>query len=295
MKIIYFSKGSRGFRCLDFILSKNYLVKAIVAVQGEPELTTLAKEHKIPILIPDRVNTEDFAGKLKKLDPDLFVLSGYNKILRPIIFDIPPLGTINLHGGRLPEYRGAAPINWQIIHGETIGGCAIIYIDEGIDTGDIIRQEYYRILPEDTHASVLEKTLDIFPPLLVEVLEDIQSGNVSVTPQNPVKGCYHTRRYPRDSKIHWRDMTDVQVHNLVRAMHGPYPSAFTYRGETKIEIERTSLLEEKIRGIPGRVPMFKNGGVVVLTKNRGLQVEEISVGGKSLIPEDFFDLGDDLG
>jgi methionyl-tRNA formyltransferase len=90
-------------------------------------------------------------------------------------------------------------------------------------------------------------------------------------------------------------MTDVQVHNLVRAMHGPYPSAFTYRGETKIEIEKTSLLKETIRGIPGRVPMFKNGAVVVLTKNRGLQVEEISVEGKSLIPEDFFDLGDDLG
>jgi len=295
MKIVYFSKGSRGFRCLDFMLANNYFVKTIVAVQEEPELTDLAIEHEIPILIPDRVNTEEFAGKLKGLEPDLFVLSGYNKILRPVIFDIPPLGTINLHGGRLPEYRGAAPINWQIIHGETIGGCAIIYIDEGIDTGDIIRQEYYRILPEDTHASVLEKTLDIFPPLLVEVLEDIQSGNVTVTPQNPLEGCYHTRRYPRDSKIHWRDMTDVQVHNLVRAMHGPYPSAFTYRGETKIEIEKTSLLDESIRGIPGRVPMFKNGGVVVLAKNRGLQVEKIAVEGQSVIPEEYFELGDDLG
>lgn len=294
MKIIYFSKGSRGFRCLAYILSKGYDVAAIVAVQQEPELEDVADQFDIPVFIPERINTEDFAERLKSLTPDLFVLSGYNKILRPVIFNIPPLGTINLHGGHLPEYRGAAPINWQIIHGETIGGCAIIYVDEGIDTGDIIRQEYYRILPEDTHASVLRKTLDIFPPLLGKVLEDIQSGDVSVTPQDPLEGCYHTRRYPRDSRIHWRDMTDIQVHNLIRAMHGPYPSAFTYRGETKIEIEKSSLLDETIRGIPGRVPMSRDGSVIILAKNRGLLVEDIVVEGESVAPEKFFNLGDDL-
>ncbi len=293
MKIIYFSKGSRGYQCLEYILGEGYQVEAIVGVQKE-ELDGIAAAHGIPVIIPERVNTEAFARKLRGFEADLFVMSGYNKILRPIIFNIPPLGTINLHGGRLPEYRGAAPINWQIIHGETIGGCAIIFVDEGIDTGDIIRQEYYRILPEDTHASILKKTLDIFPPLLGKVLEDILSGNVSVTPQDPVEGCYHTRRYPRDSKIHWQGMTDVQVHNLVRGMHGPYPSAFTYRDDTKIEIEKTSLLEETIRGIPGRVPMSRDGSVIVLAQNRGLLVEEIVVEGEPIVPEEFFNLGDDL-
>lgn len=294
MKIIYFSKGSRGIRCLEYILDNGYQVEAVVGVQKEEEIDRIAETYGVPVIIPERVNTEAFARKLRDFKADLFVMSGYNKILRPIIFDIPPLGTINLHGGRLPEYRGAAPINWQIIHGETIGGCAIIFVDEGIDTGDIIRQEYYRILPEDTHASVLKKTLDIFPPLLVKVLEDIRSGNVSVTPQDPLEGCYHTRRYPRDSKIHWQDMTDVQVHNLVRGMHGPYPSAFTYRDDTKIEIEKTSLLEETILGTPGRVPMSRDGSVIVLAQNRGLLVEEIVVEGEPIIPEEFFNLGDDL-
>ena len=294
MDIIYFSKGARGHRCLDHILRDGYRVKAIVAVQREDALQNIAEGHDLPILIPEKVNSSSFAQKLQKLDPDLFILSGYNKILRPIIFDIPPLGTINLHGGKLPEYRGAAPINWQIIHGETIGGCAIIFVDEGIDTGDIIRQEYYRIQPQDTHASVLEKTLEIFPPLLVKVLEDIEGDEVTVTPQDPNQGCYHTRRYPRDSKIDWKHMTDVQVHNLVRGMHGPYPAAFTYRGDTRIEIEKTDLLKETITGIPGRVPMTRDGGVIVLAKNRGLLVTQIVVDGTPQPPSEFFHLGDDL-
>lgn len=294
MNIVYFSKGTRGSRCLEQVLSREYQVKAIVAVQKEGPLEDIAELYDLPVLIPERVNTEAFAQKLRTYDPDLFVMSGYNKILKPVIFEVPPLGTINLHGGKLPEYRGAAPINWQIIHGETIGGCAIIYIDEGIDTGDIIRQEYYRISPADTHATVLEKTLEIFPALLIEVLEEIENGTVSVTVQDPLEGEYHTRRYPRDSKIDWQKMSDVEVHNLVRGMHGPYPAAFTFRDQTKIEIEKTRLLEETIKGIPGRVPLSRDGGVVVIAKNRGLLVEEIVVDGRPQSPGDFFDLGDDL-
>jgi len=279
---------------LRHILDQDYSVRAIVGVQQERDLNQISEKFKIPYYFPNKVNTISFAKRLETHDPDLFILSGYNKILKPVIFSIPPSKTINLHGGRLPEYRGAAPINWQIINGESIGGCAIIYLDEGIDTGDIIRQEYYRIHPEDTHASVLRKTLDIFPPLLVRVLEDIERDEVTVTPQDPAEGCYHTRRYPRDSKIDWNHMTDIQVHNLIRGMHGPYPAAFTYRDDTKIEIEKSHLLKETITGIPGRVPMTRDDGVIVLAKNRGILVSQIVVNGTPQVPAEFFQLGDDL-
>lgn len=294
MNIIYFTKGVRGQACLEAILDRGYQVTAAVAVQKEQGLSEITAKYGIPVIIPEQVNSEGFAQRLKDFDPDLFILSGYNQILRPLIFDIPPLGTINLHGGRLPQYRGAAPINWQIIQGETQGGCAVIYVDEGIDTGDIIAQELYPITPQDTHASVLKKTLDIFPRLLVEVLEDITAEQVTVTEQDPLGGCYFTRRYPRDSKIAWREMTDVQVHNLIRGMHGPYPAAFTLRGEKKVEIEESQLLEENIRGIPGRVPMFREGAAVVLAKNRGLLINQLVVEGKKTAPADFLKIGDDL-
>ncbi len=295
MKIVYFTKGQRGSTCLAYILEKGYSVGAVIGVDQEDEVDQLAEQYGFPILLLDKINSLESVAQLKELDSDLFVLCGYNKILKKSVIEIPPLGTINLHGGKLPEYRGAAPINWQIINGEIIGGCSIIYVDEGIDTGDIIAQEIYPLEAEDTHASVLDKTLEIFPRLLVQVLEQVESGTVQTIKQDPLAGKYFRRRYPRDSRIDWSGMTDVQVHNLVRGMHGPYPAAFTYRDDIKVEIDRTELLEETITGIPGRIPQKRAHQAVVLAKNRGLVILEITVDGEKTDPSTFFKIGDDLG
>lgn len=295
MNIVYFTKGQRGSTCLAHILEKGYMVGAVISVGQEDEVDFLAEQYGFPILLLDKINSPESVSQLKELDPDLFVLCGYNKILKLPVIEIPPLGTINLHGGKLPEYRGAAPINWQIINGEINGGCSIIYVDEGIDTGDIIAQEFYPIETEDSHASVLEKTLEIFPRLLVQVLEQVESGTVQTIKQDPLVGRYFSRRYPRDSRIDWSGMTDVQVHNLVRGMHGPYPAAFTFRDGIKVEIDRTGLLEETITGIPGRVPQKRTNQVVVLAKNRGLVILEITIDGETKDPSTFFKIGDDLG
>lgn len=294
MNIVYFSKGVRGSRCLAYILEAGYDVKAVVGVSREGSMEEISRQYDFPLLFPEILNTGATVRKLENFDPDLFILCGYNKILKPLIIDIPPLGTINLHGGKLPEYRGAAPINWQIINGESSGGCSIIYVDEGIDTGDILAQELYPILPDDTHASVLEKTLHIFPVLLGTVLRDIQQGTAKAVPQNPHEGAYFTRRYPRDSRIFWERMTDIQVHNLVRGMHGPYHAAFSYRADIKVEFDRTELLEEDITGTPGRVPMKRGSSAIVLAQNRGILVHEIRVQGKNISPAEFFTIGDDL-
>jgi len=169
-------------------------------------------------------------------------------------------------------------------------------VDEGIDTGDIIAQEIYPITMEDTHASVLEKTLNIFPPLLETVLQQIEngSGSVKATKQDLLAGHYYSRRYPRDSRIDWKTMDDVQVNNLVRGMHGPYPAAFTYLGDTRIEIHKTKLLDESISGTPGRVPQKHGKDVIVLAKNRGLLIEKISVDENQIDPVDLMQIGDDL-
>ena len=295
MNIVYFTKGQRGSTCLAHILKNGYIVGTVIGVEQEDEIDNLAERYGFPILLLDKINSPESVLQLKELDPDLFVLCGYNKILKNPVIEIPPLGTINLHGGKLPEYRGAAPINWQIINGEDTGGCSIIYVDEGIDTGDIIAQEIYPIAPEDTHASVLDKTLEIFPRLLVQVLEQVESRTVQAQKQDPLAGSYFSRRYPKDSKIDWSGMTDVQVNNLVRGMHGPYPAAFTYRGDIKVEIDRTELLEETITGIPGRVAQKQANQVVVLAKNRALVILEITIDGEKKDPSTFFKIGDDLG
>lgn len=294
MKIVYFTKGQRGSTCLSRILENNYQVEAVIGVVHENDIDQLAEKHGFPVLILDMINAEESIALLQEFEADLFILCGYNKIIKQQVIEIPPLGTINLHGGKLPEYRGAAPINWQIINGEDTGGCCIIFVDEGIDTGDIISQELYPIRPDDTHASVLEKTLEIFPRLLLEVLDQIEKGTVQAKKQDPQSGNYYSRRYPQDSKIDWDLMADNQVHNLVRGMHGPYPAAFTYHAGEKVEIDKTRLLNETIHGVPGNISTKKAGNVVVIAKNRGILVEEITVKGKKIVPGDYFVIGENL-
>ena len=297
MRILYFGNGVRGVKCLETLVNNNENIIGVVA-HPNPESTVahLARELGLPVYQPERVNASSFVDEVVKLYPDLSILSGYNQILKKRIISIPKHGTINLHGGKLPEYRGVAPINWQIINGETTGGCAIIYVDEGIDTGDIIVQEYYDISLEDTAATVVEKTLEIFPRLLIETLEKIKTGTVKRIKQNVEEGCYYTRRYPRDGKIDWKSMTAMEVYNLVRALVKPYPGAFTYHGDAKIIIWKASLLREKIKGVPGRVPLKLENGVVVIAKDFGLLIEEISVGESEEVinPRQYFSLGDDL-
>ena len=294
MKIIYFSKGIRGIRCLEHILKAGYQVTAIIGVVQEEDLDVLSLKYSVPIHYIDQLNTNETAKKLGSFGADLFILSGYNKILKSLIIDIPPLGTINLHGGKLPEYRGAAPINWQIINGEETGGCSIIYVDEGIDTGDIIAQEIYPITPQDTHASVLEKTLAIFPPLLEKVIKQIEEGSIIAIKQDPREGRYFPRRYPSDSQIDWQAMDDYQIHNLVRGMHGPYPAAYTYLGKKKVEVDKTRLMDDTITGPPGQISHDQRDVVIVTAKNRGLAIEKISVNGRVVDPSDILKPGEVL-
>ncbi len=295
MEIICFLKGSRGEVCLTEMLRSGHDVVAVVTSGVDEKLQAICSEHNLPLHNADKPNTPQFAETLKSINADLFILIGFNKILKPIIFEIPPLGTINLHGGRLPQYRGAAPINWQIINGERVGGCCILFVDKGIDTAPIIQQELYEISEEDTHQSVLEKTLQIFPRLLLSVLGDFERSSAQATPQDLNEGSYFARRHPEDSKINWNAMDDLQVHNLVRGMQGPYPHAFTYRAGEKVEIEYTSLLDQEITGISGRVVAKRNNGVIVVCQNRGLLVTEARVNDKLVKPNDVFKLGDMLG
>jgi len=297
MRIVYFGNGSRGVKCLQTLVEHR---EEIIAVVGHPtpesDVVATGRKLGLPVFQPEKVNDTSFADAMAELRPDLNVLAGYNQILRKRIIEIPNKGTINLHGGKLPEYRGTAPINWQIINGETTGGCSIIYVDEGIDTGDIIVQEPYEIGLEDDAATIMQKTIEIFPKLLVDVINRIKAGTVERTSQDLSEGCYYTRRFPRDGKIDWKRMTAEQVHNLVRAQVKPYSGAFCFKEGKKVKIWKTSLLSNRISGIPGRVPLSRENGVIIIAADKGLLVEQISVGDsdEAVNPMIYLKIGDDI-
>lgn len=294
MKIILFGHGVRGERIARVLVDSGYSVEAFVGVPPEEEssLAAIAREQGIPFLCPDRVNDADSVKALRALNPDLFILTGYNKILKPAVLDIPPLKTINLHAGKLPKYRGTAPINWQLINNETIGAFTILYADEGIDTGAILAEEEYEITDADTAATIVNKSLEVFPKLLLQVLDRIKLNTLNPVEQDVSSGSYYTRRYPEDGAIYWHRMSDREVFNLVRALVPPYPGAFTYYQGKKILILKTSLLNENIHGVPGRIVFKRAPNILVTCMNRAMQIEEIQLpDGQTPLPSKYFKLG----
>lgn len=293
MKIVYFGKGKRGKLCLEEIIKFNFNVVALVVDSIEDECYSYAKKKGIKILIPKFINSNDTEIKLKNLKSDLFILSGYNKIIKKNIINIPKITTINLHGGALPSYRGAAPINWQIINGEKEGGCCIIEVDEGIDTGPILIQKKFQITFEDTHLSVLDKTLKIFPEILVEVLSNIKKYLFNKRVQLLDQGSYFNRRNSEDSKINWQ-LTDIEIYNLIRGMNGPYQWAFSYLDNKKIEFKSAKIISNNSYGEPGKVSKITNDGVLINCKNKALFVKEIRINNNEKKAQYFFNINQQL-
>ena len=284
-------------RCFESIVEAGYRICGVVSHNVESELNERASDLGILCVWPDKVNEKTFLSSVKAVDPDLFVLVGYNKILGNTLLGIPRLGAINLHGGKLPEYRGVAPVNWQIINGETTGGCCVLYVESGIDTGDLIQQTFYEIGENDTAEDIVQRQLVLFPPMLLSALDQIESGFVKRQPQNPLSGTYHTRRYPKDSQIDWKTMTEKQVHDLVRGMRGPsYPAAYCYYRGRQCNILRSKRLREDIRGCPGRIALAREEGVIVIASDRGLLITEICLHPSSRIgnPRGLLGLGHDF-
>ena len=162
-------------------------------------------------------------------------MSGYTQILKKPVLEWPTIGVINLHGGKLPEYRGGSPINWQIINGESEGGVAVHFVDEGIDTGAILASETFPIGENETAGEIYDKTIKIFPDLMIRVIRELEIGIHQVQKQKLSDGTYYCKRLPRDGRIDWSSMSARQVHDLVRALNGPsYPGAFTYLKKKKL-------------------------------------------------------------
>ena len=228
----------------------------------------------IPVIQPVKVAKE--MDTIRRWAPELLVLVGYTQIIRRSIIDIAPRGAINLHGGKLPHYRGASTLNWMIINGETEGGVSIIQVDEGIDTGDVLAEERFGIGPDDTIRDVLRRSLEIFPPMLVRVLKEMESGTLTRTRQDPKAGRTWPKRHPADGVLNWSQMTAEQVHNMVRALTRPYPGAFSHLDGRKVFLWRSRVTGETETGLPGRVIDRRESICVIACKDRPIAVWDIT-------------------
>lgn len=284
MRILFVGSKDRGVRCLNALIEEGHeIVGVVTAPKDDPNkfwegsVADIAESKDLPLYTPRDINDESVVNTLQSLMPELIVMSGYNQVLGSAVLDIPADGVINLHAGKLPEYRGGSPMNWAIINGETEGTATIHYATERIDAGAILAEEEFPIDESDTIRDVRNRTLEIFPQLLIEVVSQIEAGTANPREQETSRGTYYCSRTPEDGQINWQRMTAKNVYDFIRALTHPYPGAFTtYRGE-RLYIWEAELLEESIKHTPGRICMRRDHGRVVMAKDRGLLVKTVQL------------------
>lgn len=301
VRILFWGKGDRGQACLQRVLADGFDVVAVIAQNEEkddgqfPGLQTQARKANIPCHILGDLRAEETVNQVRAFNADIFVLAGYARIIPPAIVAIPPMKIVNLHGGKLPEYRGTAPIPWQIINGETSLGVTILYADEGIDTGDVLIEATYELNEDEGATEATEHTLRLFPEMLSFVLKGLQGKSLRGRKQDLRAGSYYTKRQPEDGLIDCRLMSAEYIFNMIRGLRDPYPGAFGYKGAEKVVLQRARLLEENIFGVPGVIPLKRPDGVVLIAGDRGLLLTEVRGEGGAIIPaRDVFKVGDRL-
>jgi methionyl-tRNA formyltransferase len=286
MRILYVGSKDRGVRCLNALCEAGHTVEAVVTTAGsDPDafwsgsVKEAATARDIPAYEPDDINDPRIVSELDSYDVELTVMSGYNQILGEEVLGVPNNGTINLHAGELPAYRGGSPMNWAIINGEQEGVATIHYATTQVDAGDVIIERPYRISDDDTIADVRDRTLEIFPEMLLEAVDDIEDGTVDPRSVDVSEGTYWGSRKPQDGRIRFSEMTARNVYDFVRALTHPYPGAFTTRDGERLYVWEASLLERTVRHTPGRVMMRHGDGRVVAAKDRGLVLETVQPAG----------------
>jgi len=225
----YHNIGVTGIECL---LQAGVDIKLVVTHQDDPEeniwfgsVAELANRHRIPVITPDNPNQAEVIKHIADLQPQWFFSFYYRHMLSPELLAIPPRGAYNLHGSLLPKYRGRAPVNWAVLHGEATTGVSLHQMVEKPDAGSLIDQQAVAILPNDTAHDVFLKLTPAAKTLLDRCLPLLLTGSIEPKPLDLAQGSYFGGRKPEHGRIDW-NQSAWTIHNLVRAVAPPYPGAF---------------------------------------------------------------------
>ena len=280
MKIGYFADGPWGHNALEKLLADKTIEIAFIVPRNDTKdehLMMKAREYAIDYLCPIKVNSEEFYGLAQSYACDLFVSMSYNQIFRNRIYSLPRLGTINCHAGKLPFYRGRNILNWALINDEKEFGITVHYVDEGIDTGDIILQRTYPITDEDNYDTLLQVAYKECPNILYDSIKQIQSGTATRTVQDTISkhGLYCGMRQVGDEIINW-NQTSREIFNFVRAICKPGPMALTYDEHEAVYINKIKFIAEapKYKGTVGQVLAILSGKPIVKTLDSYVAIEE---------------------
>ena len=237
-----------------------------------------AEAHGLPVWQPKRIKEEDFTAFLEEQKPDLMVVVAFGQILSQRILDIPHYGCINVHGSLLPRYRGAAPMQWCVIDGEKKTGITTMFMDAGLDTGDMLLKAEFPIGPDTTLEEVHDGLMALGAKVLIDTLEELSAGTLKRIPQTG-ESNYAPMLTKETGHIHWQDRAQ-KIHNLVRGLDS-WPGAYTFLAGKKYKIWRTRCTTEKTEAQPGTILRAdKKEGLFVAAGDGVLEITELQAPGK---------------
>ena len=294
-RILFFGYSEVGYACLSLLIERGDNVVALITHEDNPSEkiwfktpAVAAKETGIPVFTPESVNTPEWREKIAALKSDLILSVYYRHMIGTKILALPPLGAWNMHGSLLPKYRGRAPINWAVLHGESRIGMTLHRMVKSADAGAVVDQAGVELGPRDTAEQAFRKVLPCARTVLARQIGALLAGTASETPQDEAQANYFSGRKPEDGRIVWAQ-TSGQIFNLIRAVTDPYPGAFVDVGPARLMVwwaETDSPSTHGRRGAPGEVlsvaPLVvaTGDGALELTKTewRGGVAAELRVG-----------------
>lgn len=294
LKIVFFGTPDFAVESLNALIEGGYNVVGVVTMPDKPAgrghkmlhspVKQYAEAHGLNLMQPVKLKDPEFLSTLQSLHADLFIVIAF-RMLPEAVWQMPPLGTFNLHASLLPRYRGAAPINRAVINGDTMTGVTTFMLKHEIDTGDVLQREEMEIKPEDNVGDVHDRLMHIGAKLTIDTVEHIIRGDLKPLPQDlirDVEPCPAPKIFAEDCIINWNAPAQ-QIHNLVRGL-SPYPGAratlVTGGVPFEVKIYKTAFSDAPSDKLPGTIEITNDGSLNVATGRGTLTVLEIQPAGK---------------
>ncbi len=303
MRIVYLGTGDIGLPTLEMLLtSTEHHVLAVVTQPDKPvgrrqelqapPVKQLALRYHVPIFQPVKIRERSAIEQIQFLRPDVIVVMAYGQILPREILQIPSIACLNLHASLLPRHRGAAPIQAAIESGDRESGITVMYMAEGLDTGDILLKQSIRLDSRETGGSLHNRLAQLAPAALLESLLQLKQGRAPRIPQNDAEATYAAKLSREHGEIVW-DAASEEIDRKIRAMN-PWPSAYTWLstedGVKKLKIFACSP-NTRASGQPGEVLQADKNGILVAAAKGGILLQEIQLEGKRRMSAKDFLLG----
>jgi methionyl-tRNA formyltransferase len=301
MRIVFIGTGEIGVPTLRALLRSP--AHELIGVVTQPDKPVGRDQHihappikaelagnPVAVFQPARIRNEEAVAQIRTLAPDLIVVMAYGQILPGGVLEIPPVACLNLHASLLPRHRGAAPIQAAIVAGDTETGITVMYVDEGLDTGDILLQKKLPILPDETGGSLHDRLARLAPEALLGALDLLANQNAPRIPQDSAQASYAPKLTREEGRINWKEPALV-IERKIRA-YDPWPGAFTQiaspsETERNLKIFRAAVSEQSV-GEPGTIITPNESELFVATGRSALRLEEVQLEGKRRMRADEF-------